>query len=225
MTKLFVKSTCAFLLVLFSSALLAQAEIRGPRDYGVAGEETLGVIADGSGIEAGQAAPDAELLSIYGDSTKLSDLWADEHVLLIFYRGGWCPFCNAQIRDLAVQYSEFEDRSVVPVLVSVDEPDTASLLTATYDVPFPVMSDSDLDAHEAYNVVLEISDEQYEGMKARGIDLEEYTGTDDHVYAVASSFLIEQGGQLVWSHVDLNYRNRPSPEQYMAVADELLDDD
>lgn len=225
MTKLFVKSIGAFLLCVFSYGALAQGEIRHARDYSVAGEDTLGVLAEGAGIEAGQPAPDAELLTIYGEATNLSDLWADEHVLLIFYRGGWCPFCNAQVRDLTVKFDGFEERSVLPVMVSVDEPDTSSLLTATYDAPFPILSDSDLDAHEAYNVVLEISDEQYEAQKARGIDLEVYSGTDDHVYAVASSFLIAQGGELVWSHVDLDYRTRPSPEQYMAVADELLDDD
>ena len=219
------KSLIALSLILFSCGALAQAEIRGPRDYGIAGEDTLGKIAEGAGIEAGQPAPDASLLSIYGEETLLSDLWKDENVLLIFYRGGWCPFCNAQIRDLSVKYEGFQDRSVIPVLVSVDEPDTASLMTATYDVPFPVMSDSDLDAHEAYNVVLEITDEQYEAMKSRGIDLEAYSGTGDHVYAMASSFLIAQGGQLVWSHLDLDYRTRPSPEQYMQVADDLLDDD
>jgi peroxiredoxin len=222
MISFMTKSLMALTLITLSGLVAAQATISGPRDYSLASDGSLGTLAEGTGIEAGQPAPDAQLLSVDNEEIALSDLWEDQDVLLIFYRGGWCPFCNAQIRDLTVQYEGFEERGLLPVLVSVDKPDVAAVASATYEVPFPIMSDSDLDAHKAYNVVLEISDEQYEATLARGRDLEDYSGEDHHVYAMASSFLIEQGGQLVWSHLDLDYRTRPSPEQYLQVADDLL---
>ena len=212
----------ALVLFLFAQVAFAQVTIRDPREYTEVGEDTLGTLSEGLGIESGSHAPDATLNSIEDEPITLSDLWADQNVLLIFYRGGWCPYCNAQIRDISVKYSKFQDRSVLPVLVSVDEPDASALLTAAYDVPFPVMSDSDLDAHEAYNVVLHVSDEDYEARAARGVDMEAFSGQDHHSMAVPSSFLIQQGGQLLWSHVDIDFRTRPSATQLLSVVDENL---
>lgn len=222
MTKVFNASLLALALVFASQVALAQVRISDPRDFNLAAEESLGTRSDNLGIPAGSMAPDATLASIEDGETTLSDLWADQNVMLIFYRGGWCPYCNAQIRDITVNYSKFQDRSVLPVLVSVDEPDASALLTATYEVPFPVMSDSDLDAHQAYNVVLKVTEEEYQARLARGVDMEAYSGQDHHVMAVPSTFLIKQGGHLAWSHVDVDFRTRPSAAQLLAVVDQNL---
>ncbi len=212
----------ALILFFCAQVAFAQVTIRDPREYNEASEESLGTLSEGLGIEAGSQAPDATLNSIEDVPVTLSELWADQNVLLIFYRGGWCPYCNAQIRDISVKYSMFEDRSVIPLLVSVDEPDASALLTAAYEVPFQVMSDSDLDAHEAYNVVLRVAQEDYEARLARGTDMEAFSGQDHHSMAVPSSFLIQQGGQLLWSHVDVDYRTRPSATQLLSIVDAHL---
>lgn len=209
-------------LILLGQFAVAQTITTKVGDFTEVAESNLGTLSDGLGIEPGRMAPDATLVSIEGESITLSHLWAEQNVLLIFYRGGWCPFCNAQIRDLTVKYQGFKDRSVLPVLVSVDKPDTAALLSAAYEVPFPVMSDSDLDAHQAYNVVLQVSKEQYESMLSRGTDLEAFSGQTHHDIAVPSSFLIAKGGKLLWSHVDVDYRTRPSANQLIRVVDEHL---
>ena len=209
-------------LVFFAHAVTAQVNVSNPRAYTEADSETLGQLAEGFGINAGGMAPDATLRSIHGEAITLSELWEDQHVMLIFYRGGWCPYCNAQIRDITVKYDGFEERNLLPVLVSVDEPDAASLLTAAYDVPFPVMSDSDLDGHQAYNVVLTVDEEEYQARLARGTDMEAFSGEDHHSMAVPSTFLIEKGGNLLWSHVDTNFRVRPSAKQLLEVADSNL---
>jgi|TARA_B110000483_G_scaffold228870_1_gene292248 peroxiredoxin len=212
----------ALVFFLFAQVAFAQLTIRDPREYTEVDSEALGTLSEGLGIESGSQAPDATLNSIEDKQIRLSDLWADQNVLLIFYRGGWNPYCNAQIRDISVKHSQFQDRSVLPILVSVDEPDASALLTAAYGVPFPVMSDSDLDAHQAYNVVLQVTDEEYEARAARGVDMEAFSGQDHHAMAVPSSFLIKQGGQLLWSHVDVDFRTRPSATQLLNVVDANL---
>jgi hypothetical protein len=60
----------------------------------------LGALPDGVGVPIGQLAPDASLHDASGAPVTLRDLYAKGPTLLIFYRGGWCPFCNTQIRDL-----------------------------------------------------------------------------------------------------------------------------
>ena len=207
--------------MVFSSTSWAEVKASNPRDYGVAETAALGTLSGGFGIEAGQAAPDADLRDIDGNPTTLSSLWEDQSLLVVFYRGGWCPFCNAQIRDLTEEYAAFESRNVLPVMISVDAPDAASLVDATYDIPFPVLSDSKLSATNAYNVASDASAD-YEGMLGRGTDLEEYSGESHHTISLASAFLIAEGGQLVWSHADPNYRTRPTPTQFLSVIDENI---
>lgn len=212
----------AIVVALCAQVVSAQVNVSGPRAYTEASESELGQLEDGYGIAAGGQAPDATLSSIHGEDITLSDLWQDQNVMLIFYRGGWCPYCNAQIRDITVKYDQFSERSLLPVLVSVDEPDAASLVSAAYDVPFPIMSDSDLDGHSAYNVVLTVTEREYEARLARGTDMEAFSGTDHHSMAVPSTFLIEKGGELLWSHVDVDFRVRPSAKQLLEVADANL---
>lgn len=212
----------ALVFVLFGQFALAQGVSTNVLDFNEVSSDTLGTMSEGLGVAAGGSAPDATLVSVEGEEITLSELWAEQNLLLIFYRGGWCPFCNAQTRDMTLKYSQFQDRSVLPVMISVDKPDGAAIMTAAYEVPFPIMSDSDLDAHQAYNVVLEISDTQYQNMLSRGTDLEAYSGQTHHRIAVPSSFLIAQGGQLVWSHVDTDHRTRPSSDQLLQVIDDNL---
>lgn len=121
-TKLLQKCWLVLALLLCAQFAFAQVSIRDPREYTEATGEDLGTMSEGHGIAPGGPAPDATLVSIEGGQIALSDLWAEQSVMLVFYRGGWCPYCNAQIRDLTVKYESFKERSVLPVLVSVDEP-------------------------------------------------------------------------------------------------------
>ncbi|WP_406829082.1 peroxiredoxin-like family protein [Microbulbifer sp. ARAS458-1] len=172
------------------------------------------------GLKAGAKPEDFTVRDHKGDAISLRSLVAYKApILVIFYRGGWCPYCNVQIRQLAEAWPEFEKRGVTPVLISADKPDAGAMAKATYEIPFPVLSDPDLKAHEAFDVVVQIDDATVEKYKTYGIVLEDWSGRDHHKIAAPGIFLVNKEGVVEWAHVSKDYKTRPSVGQLLEVLD------
>lgn len=184
--------------------------------------ESLGTRPEGIGVEVGAAMPDASLRDLKGKAVRLSSFSAPgQSLLVVFYRGGWCPYCNFEIHDLTATFPEFKKRHVLPVAISVDRPEKAAETRATYDIPFPVLSDSDLAAHDAFKVVHTATTAEVLALRAFDIDVEAASGKDHHRFAVPALFLIDATGVVRWSHADLDYKTRPTAAQLVAVIDRL----
>lgn len=179
---------------------------------------TLGTVETGIGV--GERPADFTVQSHLGQPVSLKSLLEeDAPLLLIFYRGGWCPYCNVQIRQLSEAWPEFKKRGVTPVLISVDKPDAGALAKATYEIPFPVLSDPELKAHEAFGVVETLDDATLAKYREYGIVLEDWSGQDHHKFAAPGIFLLDKSGTIQWAHVARDYRTRPSVQQLLAVLD------
>lgn len=173
------------------------------------------------GLKAGAIPADFSVSDHKGGQVSLHGLVQEQAPLLVvFYRGGWCPYCNVQIRQLAEAWPEFEKRGVTPVLISADKPDASAMAKATYEIPFPVLSDPDLRAHEAFDVVVQIDDATAEKYKTYGIVLENWSGRDHHKIAAPGVFLLDRTGTVQWAHVSKDYKTRPSVEQLLRVLDQ-----
>jgi peroxiredoxin len=70
----------------------------------------------------GTRGPDVQALDLDGKVVRLADLVAKGPLLLVFYRGGWCPYCNYEIHEMTVAFPEYPKRGVLPVAISVDVP-------------------------------------------------------------------------------------------------------
>lgn len=184
--------------------------------------ERLGTAPEGLGLALGAMLPDVGVKDIEGKPMRVADSAKGGALLVVFYRGGWCPFCNAQVKQMADAFPEFQRRGVTPVLVSVDKAEEGVKTRALYEVTFPLLSDPELVAHEAFRVVHSASDEEVKRLKGFGVDIEASSGQQHHKFAVPSMFLFDTGGKLVWRHVDLDYKTRPAVEQILGVLDVTL---
>jgi peroxiredoxin len=201
-----------------------QQNEEGPRvvQTTAASSEEIGVLPEGVGIAAGEEAGSFSLQDSDDVSIVLEELLEDSAVMLVFYRGGWCPFCNFQIRELTESYGEFERRGVLPVAISVDRTEESARTNAAYEIPFPVLSDPDLVAHEAFNVTYQVPAEEVERLRNMGMDLEEHSGRTHHSVAIPAVFLIGADGVVRWAHANEEYRVRPTLEQLVSAIDETL---
>lgn len=95
------------------------------------------------------------------------------------------------------------------------------MISAQYDNPFPVLSDPNLTAHKAFDVVLELDAATLEKYQAYGINLRDWSGKDHNSIAVASAFVIDQSGRVVVSHAPEDYASRPSIEQLLALISDM----
>lgn len=197
----------------------APSDRPGPRPYKNPPDASAGTLPAGIGVPVGERAPDATLRDSEGREVRILDLTKAGRVLVVFYRGGWCPFCNAQIHELTRTFSEYRKRGVTPVAISVDRVDESAKTQATYAIPFPVLSDPDLVAHRAYRVVHQVGEAEYARLKGFGMDLEQASGRAHHSIAVPSLFLVDTEGVVRWAHADPDYKVRPSTAQVLAAID------
>jgi peroxiredoxin len=184
--------------------------------------DKLGLVEAGFGLKVGSKAPDATLPDVTGKVATLSALYHARPTFVVFYRGGWCPFCNMQLHALTAAKPDFDKKGLALVAISVDKPEEEAKTQAKHGVPFPMLSDSDLATHKAFNVVHVPPEAEAKAMAGYGIDLEKYSGRTHHNFAVPAIFLVDRTGVIRWAHVDEDFKTRPSPKQMLDVADRIL---
>lgn len=200
-------------------AAAPQRAVPPQKEYAETPVDRLGKLPAGVGIPVGGQVPAVDATDIDGGRVALGDLIANGPILLVFYRGGWCPYCNFEVHELTKAYPEYRKRRVTPVAVSVDKPDEASKTEATYVIPFPVLSDSDLAVHQAFRVVHRADEAEVAKLKGYGMDIERSSGKEHHAFAVPALFLIDRQGVVRWAHADPDYATRPRTQQILAAID------
>jgi peroxiredoxin len=184
--------------------------------------DRLGHLSPGLGLAVGTKAPDVSLNDLAGHTTTLKSLYARGSTLVVFYRGGWCPWCNLQLHELASKQAEFKRRGVTLVPISVDLPTEAAKTQATHTLPFTLLSDPTLVAHEAFKVVHHANDAEIAALKGFGADVEAHSGQTHHSFAVPSVFLVSRPGVVLWAHADEDFKTRPSADQLLTLIDTLM---
>lgn len=188
-------------------------------DPGPTAADRVGVLAPNTGIPVGQHVPEVSGRDLEGRVVALSSLYANGPILLAFYRGGWCPYCNGEIHALTTAYPEYRKRGVTPVAVSVDTLESEAKLKATYAIPFPVLSDSDAVMLDAFHVAKQLTQDEVSKYKGHGVDLESFSGRAHHKIAIPALFLVDKSGTVRWAHSDPDFKIRPTTAQILAAID------
>jgi peroxiredoxin len=191
------------------------------KDYAAPAAARVGVLAPGTGIAVGQRVPDISALDLDGKQVSLAEFYKEGPILLAFYRGGWCPYCNTEIHALTQAYPEYRKRGVTPVALSVDKPEEGAKLKATYVIPFPVLSDSDAKSLDAFHLAKKLGDEEFAKMKSFGVDLEAFSGKTHHEIAIPALFVIDRTGTVRFAHSDPDFKVRPTTAQILSAIDAL----
>jgi len=181
--------------------------------------QQLGTREDNLGIDIGSQLSDFTVITYDGQATTLYNLLQNQTNFIIFYRGGWCPYCNYHVKQLTESYHLFEKENIQVILISADDADGEILLKNTYHIPFPLITDPLLTAYEAFNVTLQFS--ELEALMAKilyDLNLENWSKQPHHKVAVPAYFLLDQQGIVKWEHVAQDYTVRPSPKQLLSVA-------
>lgn len=168
----------------------------------------------------GAALPDVTLMTIDGDNYSLKKETADKLTVLIFYRGGWCPFCNRHLADVQQAQAELSKLGYQILAIS---PDGVAELKATVDkehLTYTLLSDADLEAIDAFGLGFKVDDATVEKYKDYGIKL---TAKRDNRYVlpVPALYLVGKHGQIAYSHYDPDYKKRLSREDLLKAAREF----
>lgn len=174
------------------------------------------------GLNVGDQAPDFTALTYENQSVTLSDYYKNGPVVLIFYRGAWCPYCNVHLKSFQGRISDFENLGAKIVAVSVDKPEYVKKTVQQEGLSFDVVSDAEGDILHAYNVVFTVPEELAQKYKNEyKIDLEAHSGRGDHVIAVPATYVIDTKGQIVFANANLDYKVRSTPQEVVEILKNL----
>jgi peroxiredoxin len=138
--------------------------------------------------------------------------------IVIFYRGGWCPYCNTQLSDLRLVEPKLRQSGFEIVFLSTDRPAIRySSLKAT-DIHYTLLSDSHLDAATAFHIAYHVDPETLAMQKKLGVDLDVTTGEPLHELPVPSVFIIDRSGIIRFVYSNPDYRVRLGADALWTAA-------
>lgn len=168
--------------------------------------------------KVGHKAPDFTLKNIKGRVIKLSTLVKRGPVVLTFYRGGWCPYCNAQLKAYQEKLPAFKQLGAQLVAVSPETPD-AGVSTAEKDgVKFEILSDPKNGVAKKYGLVFAVPDSLKKLYTKFGIDLAKSQGNADWQLPVPATFLIGKDLTVHFVFADVDYTKRAEPTDILSAV-------
>ncbi|OBQ55831.1 AhpC/TSA family protein [Tamlana sp. s12] len=173
-------------------------------------------------IKVGQKAPSFNLPNAEGKSISLDALLEQGPVVVTFYRGSWCPYCNLQLRALQAKLDEIHALGATLVAISPQVPDGSLSKDEISNMDFTVLSDQDAKVAQQYGVAWEVPEFLAEHMRVdRKLDLEKINNGNGNILPIPATFIIGQDGVVTWSYVNVDYRTRSEPDEIMEALKSL----
>ena len=170
-------------------------------------------------LQVNDKAPDFTLPDAFGNQVSLQSLLAKGPVVVSFYRGEWCPFCNIELRGLQELLPQMQQQGATLVAISPEKPDHGIVATEKNKLTFPVLSDFDNKIAHQFGIVFHVGDEVKEfSLRVFKNDVAARNGEDSYDLPVPATFVIGTDGIIRFAHVDADYMlGRAEPEDIVAA--------
>lgn len=166
----------------------------------------------------GMEAPDFTLRDVENQPFSFTSGVQAKPIVLTFFRGGWCPYCNLHLSELRLAEKQLKEMGFDIWFISIDKPE---LLLASLDDPeigYTVYSDSSLDATRAFGLAFRVDDALNERYLGFGIDLEKASGENHHVLPAPATYIIGTDGIINFAYINPDYKVRLHPDVLLAAA-------
>lgn len=165
-------------------------------------------------IKIGQKAPSFELPNPEGKSISLDSLLDNGPLVVTFYRGDWCPYCNLQLRALQAKLGEIYALGATLIAISPQVPDGSLTKNEIAEMEFTVLSDQDAKVASQYGVAWEVPEFLLEHMRVdRELDLEKINNGNANILPIPATFILDSNGMVTWRYVNVDYRTRSEPDE------------
>ncbi len=175
----------------------------------------------GSAVGVGAQAPRFTLPSATGKDVALDSLLADGPVVLTFYRGAWCPYCNLALRALQQHQDAITARGARLVAVSPQIPDESLSLIEKEQLAFEVLSDGGSEVAERFGIAFDLSDELGDLYDRFGFDLQRVNSGNVRTLPLPATYVIDRTGVIRWAFVTTDYTVRAEPSEIVAALHAL----
>ncbi|MBC7867733.1 MAG: AhpC/TSA family protein [Gloeobacteraceae cyanobacterium ES-bin-316] len=171
-------------------------------------------------LKVGDLAPDFILGNAIGKNISLSALLKNGPVVLTWYRGGWCPYCNIELRHLQKSLPQFQQYNAQLVALSPELPDKSLTTVEKNQLEFEVLTDYNNDVARKFGIVFKINEdlvEIYNGFHP----LDTYNGVDTNELPIPATYIISPDFTIRYAYVEPDYRKRADPQEILKALSKL----
>lgn len=172
-------------------------------------------------IRTGESVPDFRLRDAKGNFVSLHDQIALGPIVVTFYRGGWCPYCNIQLKAYQEILPQIQSYGAKLIAISPELPDQSLTTAEKNALAFDVLSDLGNKVARAFGIVFTLPAELRAAMSANGKALPGINGDESWELPVPATFVIDRNAIVALAHIDVDYRNRLEPDEILAALKSL----
>ena len=163
---------------------------------------------DLKGLNINDKAPDFTATDQNGKEFNLNNQLKKGAVVLVFYRGQWCPYCNKQLKQLEDSLSMILAKGASVVAITPEKSENVAKTITKTKATYPVLFDDGLKIMKNYDVAFKVDDNTIERYKKFGIDFTEANGSNNGANLPVPAVYIVKDGKIVFRYFDIDYRKR-----------------
>lgn len=171
-----------------------------------------GISHANNALKVGDKAPQFVLENAVGEKTSLATLLKKGPVVLTWYRGSWCPYCNVALVELQEYLDEFKKLGTELVAISPQVVDSTLTLQERKELRFTLLSDTDNAVAQKYGLSFKLDPDRHKLYEEK-LSLSKYNGNNNGTLPITATYIIDQRGVIRYAYVDEDYSKRADPKE------------
>jgi peroxiredoxin len=168
------------------------------------------------GLQVNDKAPEFSAKDQHGKKVSLSEELKKGPVVVVFYRGQWCPYCNKQLKGLQDSLHFLLSKGASLIAVSPEKLENVQKTVEKTKASYPVLFDDGLKILKSYDVAYNVDSNTIAKYKGYGIDFNDANGSNGAVLPVPAVYIINKQGIIIFRHFDADYTKRVSVKEILA---------
>lgn len=199
----------------FKQGFLSKAPQEAQNEMMKAQKDLLEKKVGESAIKVGETFPKFELQNAKNETKKFDDLFGDKNFLIVsFYRGGWCPYCNIELKALQDNITNFHSAGANLIAISPESPDNSMTTKEKNEVKFEILTDKNSKLAKEINMAFELPENLKPLYDSFGIDVAKHNDGDFNL-PLPATFILNKAGEVLYRFIDLDYTVRLDPQEIL----------
>ncbi|MGE4107702.1 MAG: peroxiredoxin-like family protein [Bacteriovoracia bacterium] len=172
-------------------------------------------------LKKGDTVPRFQLPNVDGKSIDTNSLFEHGPLVIVFYRGGWCPYCNLQLHDLQKHLEKIQALGAQLIAISPQTPNNSLTTAQKAELKFYVLSDVGNKIAKKFGLVYKLPKNLVQLYRDFGIDLQKSNGNNSDELPVSATYIADKQGHIVYSYLDADYKKRAETLDLIKVLESL----
>lgn len=159
-------------------------------------------------IKLNEIMPSFSLLNAKNEIIHSEEILKSGKMIIAFYRGSWCPYCNLTLKALQDNLSKINVKKASLVAISPQSPDNSLTIIEKHNLSFEVLTDINNTFAKQLGIVFELQDFILPYYNELGINLTKFNKNNDNSLPIPAVFVVNEDGKIIYKFADANYMNR-----------------